>query len=234
MSLKPDYHKLCATLQYQFNKLEYLDTALRHRSAGNPNNERLEFLGDALLGFIIAEMLYTRFPNASEGDLTRQRATLVRRETLAEIAQQRLDLGRYLHLGGGELKSGGWRRASILADALEAIIGAIYLDANQQFPVCRTAVLHLYQDHLKHLSASALSLQKDPKTRLQEYLQAHQQPLPTYQVLHIEGDPPTQHFTVSCQTTLLVQPLVGEGTSRRNAEQSAAALMLSHLQNAKR
>lgn len=221
--MSPDYFLLTQALAYSFQEEHYLTTALTHRSAGMPNNERLEFLGDALLSSIVAEALFERFPSAREGELTRLRANLVKRETLAQIAQ-RLELGKYLRLGGGELKSGGGRRASILADALEAIIGATYLDGGMR--ACQELVLRLWKEPLNNLSLDKI---KDPKTRLQEYLQANQQPLPAYRVLAIGGAPHAQHFEVECVVPGLPQPTYGSGESRRRAEQSAAASALSVL-----
>jgi ribonuclease-3 len=227
--LKPNYTQLYRALDYTFRDVDYLNTALTHRSAGSPNNERLEFLGDALLGLIIAEALFQQFPKGSEGELTRLRSTLVKRDTLSEIAQNQLQLSRaqfdYLRLGTGEQKSGGWRRASILADALEAIIGAVYLDADMA--TCRRVVLRLFQARLRRLT---LNVVKDPKTRLQEYLQAQQEPLPNYELLHTEGESPNQFFTVQCAVSLLKSPVIGEGHSRRRAEQVAAERVLESLQ----
>lgn len=229
--MKSDYAQLYRALNYQFRNVQLLQTALTHRSAGNPNNERLEFLGDALLGMVIAEALFHQFPKGSEGALTRLRASLVKRDTLAEIAQQQLKLSDtqqdYLRLGSGEQKSGGWRRASILADAVEAIIGAVYLDSDME--TCRQMVLGLFEARLKSLSLN--SVNKDPKTRLQELLQAKQQPLPAYQVLHTEGESPNQYFTVQCEVSLLAEPVIGAGASRRRAEQAAAELALEKLSN---
>lgn len=219
-----DYTRLYQALGYHFKQEHYLTTALTHSSAGVPNNERLEFLGDALLSCIVAEALYDRFPFASEGELTRSRASLVKRDTLAQVAQH-LELGHYLRLGGGELKSGGWQRASILADALEALIGAIYLDAGME--ICKTVILRFLREHLDRLSPHDIG--KDPKTRLQEHLQAEQQPLPTYQVLTIEGAPHAQLFKVECQVPSLSQSTYGVGDSRRRAEQIAASLALNLL-----
>ncbi len=214
---------LCQALHYQFTDAELLYTALTHRSASSSNNERLEFLGDALLSYVVAEDLFQRFPKAKEGDLTRLRAGLVRGDTLAEIAKH-LDLGALLTLGGGELKSGGWRRKSILADALEAIIGAVYLDGGMA--ACKTVILTLLNERLQQLSLN--SLQKDPKTLLQEYLQARQQELPEYRVLTVEGDPHEQHFEVECKVNGLATTW-GTGNSRRYAEQMAAAKALDLL-----
>jgi len=221
--LNQDYTRLCQALGYCFEQENYLTTALTHRSAGTPNNERLEFLGDALLSCIVAQALFERFPTAREGELTRFRANLVRRDTLVQVAQ-RLELGQYLSLGGGELKTGGGQRASILADALEAIIGAIYLDSGMEG--CQSVVLRLWQELLNNLSPSKI---KDPKTRLQEYLQAKQQPLPVYRVLAIGGTPHDQNFEVECIVPGLPQPTYGSGESRRRAEQSGAAKALGVL-----
>ncbi len=190
---------------------------------GTSNNERLEFLGDALLSCIMAETLFERFPTAREGELTRLRASLVKRDTLVKIAQQ-LELRRYLRLGGGEVKTGGEGRASILADAVEAIIGAIYLDGGME--ACKTTVLQLWKNHIANLSPSKI---KDPKTLLQEYLQSKQQPLPTYQVLTIGGTPHAQQFKVECIVSGLAKPTMGNGESRRRAEQDAAAKALRVL-----
>lgn len=221
--MNQDYTRLCQVLGYCFQNEEYLTTALTHRSAGTPNNERLEFLGDALLSCIIAQALFERFPTAREGELTRFRANLVRRDTLVQVAQH-LALSQYLSLGGGELKTGGGQRASILADALEAMIGAIYLDSGMEN--CRAVVLRLWQKFFNQLSPSKI---KDPKTRLQEHLQAKQQSLPIYRVLAIGGTPHDQHFEVECLVPGLPQPTYGSGESRRRAEQSAAASALGIL-----
>jgi ribonuclease-3 len=171
--------------------------------------------------------LFHHFPTANEGQLTRLRASLVKKDTLAQVAQQ-LKLGQYLKLGGGELKSGGERRTSILADALEAIIGAIYLDSDIE--TCRVVVIQLLQDRLNQLSLNQIN--KDPKTRLQEYLQSKQQPLPEYRVLTVEGAPHAQHFEVECIIPILSKPVCGSGDSRRRAEQAAAEQALSFLNDA--
>ncbi len=218
----PSNARLCAALGYQFQRPERLEEALTHRSASAHNNERLEFLGDALLNLIIAEYLFQHYPKASEGELSRLRASLVKGETLADLART-LKLGDWLRMGPGELKSGGYRRESILSDALEAVIGAVYRDGG--FDACCALVLRLYQDWLARLpSASEL---KDPKTRLQEYLQARQQALPVYNVLEIHGEPHAQRFTVEC--VVAEQRAVAVGNSRRKAEQEAARLLLEKL-----
>ncbi|KAB2922195.1 MAG: ribonuclease III [Candidatus Contendobacter sp.] len=214
--------RLCAALGYAFRRPGLLEEALTHRSASPRNNERLEFLGDALLNLVMAEYLFQRYPQASEGELSRLRATLVRGVALAELARS-LKLGEELWLGQGELRSGGPQRESILADALEAIFGAVYLDGG--LDACRALILHLYRNELTGL-ASASEL-KDPKTRLQEYLQARQQPLPVYSVLEIRGEPHAQSFTMEC--AVADRRAVAVGGSRRKAEQDAARQMLEQL-----
>jgi len=217
-------YQLENNLGYTFDNKAYLDTALTHRSLGQENNERLEYLGDALLGFIIAEAIYKLYPQASEGELTRLRATLVKGETLAKLARK-LDLGNYIKLGGSELKSGGWRRSSILANTLEALIGAIYLDAGIDF--CRNTVLIMYGDILKNSTLETLV--KDPKTRLQEYLQSKQMDLPEYSVIVERGEAHDRVFTVRCNIPAMTVSVQAEGKSKRNAEQSAAQLALDSL-----
>lgn len=212
-------------LPYQFSRPELLGEALTHRSAGRPNNERLEFLGDAILNCVIAEALYHQVPEADEGALSRLRALLVRGETLAQIAGE-LNLGEALALGSGELKSGGFRRRSILADALEAVIGAVYLDGG--FEACRGLIRELFASRLESLPA-AESL-KDPKTRLQEYLQARQAPLPVYRLVAEQGEPHRRTFRVACEIPWLERPLEASGRSRRAAEQEAARLVLQELE----
>jgi len=214
--------RLCTNLGYVFQQPGLLEEALTHRSASPRHNERLEFLGDALLNLVIADYLFQRYPQASEGELSRLRANLVKGEALAELARG-LNLGQSLRLGQGELRSGGPQRESILADALEAIFAAVYLDGGLES--CRRLILHLYQDELEGL-ASAGEL-KDPKSRLQEYLQAHQQPLPVYTVLEIHGEPHLQSFTVECAVAGC--RAVAVGSSRRKAEQDAARQVLEQL-----
>jgi ribonuclease-3 len=216
--------ELSRGLGYEFRNPELLRQALTHRSAGGRNNERLEFLGDAILGFVIAEALYVHLPEASEGELSRMRASLVKRETLAEVARG-LGLGDYLELGSGELKSGGFRRDSTLADALEAVFGAIYLDSD--FPVCKARILHLFAVRLEALpSADAL---KDPKTRLQEYLQSRRITLPEYEVLESRGKDHSREFVVLCRVEALGILQRAHGSSRRRAEQEAAACVLEKI-----
>jgi len=216
---------LTKQLGYNFHDAQLLARALTHRSRSSQNYERLEFLGDSILSFVIADALYDRFPHLSEGELTRLRATLVRRETLAGLARS-LDLGNVLDLGGGELKSGGFDRDSILADALEAIFGAVYKDGGQQ--AARDVVLRLFQPILERIDPGAIL--KDPKTRLQEFLQKRGQPTPDYEVVAVSGDPHQQYFVVECRVAGLVEAVRGEGSSRRYAEQAAAARVCELLQ----
>ncbi|QBQ53177.1 ribonuclease III [Nitrosococcus wardiae] len=216
--------RLCVKLGYRFAEPTLLRCAITHRSAAKENNERLEFLGDSILNFLIAEFLYVRFPRAQEGKLSRLRATLVKGETLAELARE-LEIGDHLILGPGELKSGGYRRTSILADAFEAVIGAVYLDGGLE--ACRKLVAFLYQGRLEALASEVLL--KDPKTRLQEYLQARQLPLPDYRVSAVRGEAHDQVFQVECIINDTFPPVVGTGRSRRKAEQDAAIQALELL-----
>lgn len=219
-----DFSGLCRTLQYQFRDSGLLRTALTHRSFGAANNERLEFLGDSILNLVIAEALFFKFPNASEGDLSRLRASLVKGDTLAEIANE-MELGVHLSLGEGELKSGGFRRPSILADAVEAIIGAVYLDASMD--AAKTLVLAWFAERLKTISL--VSSEKDPKTQLQEWLQAKKHPLPEYEVIQVEGESHNQLFTICCRVKAVAEPTVASASSRKNAEKEAASLMLEKI-----
>lgn len=214
---------LSRKLGYQFSRPDLLECALTHRSVGSNNNERLEFLGDAILNFLIADELYQRFPGASEGELSRARANLVRGSTLAILASA-FELGNFLRLGPGELKSGGFRRESILAGTLESVIGAVYLDGG--FDACRTLVLAIYKERLAVISPETHP--KDPKTRLQEYLQAQKRPLPFYNVLAVEGEAHKQMFKVECIVEG-ISPCQGRGVSRRLAEQNAAQQALQFL-----
>ncbi|MEI2454648.1 ribonuclease III [Lysobacter firmicutimachus] len=210
---------------HRFADPALLQQALTHRSAGAPHNERLEFLGDALVNLIVAEALYQRWPQADEGALTRARAELVRESALAPIARA-LELGARLTLGPGEMKSGGHRRDSILADALEAVVAAIYLDAG--FEACRARVLPWFVPAMEALPP-AHKVGKDAKTRLQEWLQGRQKPLPVYALLSESGEDHAKTFRVSC--TLSQPPLSAEGEagSRRAAEQLAADEVLRRL-----
>ncbi len=198
--------------------------AMTHRSFSAVNNERVEFLGDSLLNMIIAEALYLRFPDVDEGDLSRIRALLVSGKTLATVAVE-FELGRFLRLGAGEKNSGGQRRASTLADAVEALIGAIYLEAG--FEVCRERVLAWFAPRLVSLNPDASH--KDPKTRLQEFLQGRKQPLPDYQLVETAGADHQQTFIVSCSISLLKSSVSASGSSRRKAEQAAAEKVLLAL-----
>lgn len=218
------YYRLTKAIGYQFESEELLGQALSHRSFARKNNERLEFLGDAILNCTIAQALYTRFPKAKEGQMSRLRAHLVKGETLAELARE-FELGDFLKLGSGELKSGGYRRDSILADAVEAIIGAISLDANLE--TSQKVILSWFEERLNNLDLKENI--KDSKTRLQEYLQARRLPLPDYQVVDISGEAHEQEFTVHCTTESVDEPLVGVGSSRRMAEQEAALAALTLL-----
>ena len=212
-------------LGHAFAKPELARQALTHRSYGTPHNERLEFLGDSLLNCSVATLLYDRFPRLPEGDLSRLRAALVNQSSLSEVATS-LGLGDILRLGEGELKSGGFRRPSILADAVEALLGAIYLDAG--FEAVRAAVERLMGERLQE--KDGLPVQKDPKTALQEHLQGRKLALPRYSVQRTEGEAHDQTFTVECRVDDLGIAGTGRGTSRRSAEQSAAEAVLAKLE----
>jgi ribonuclease III len=216
---------LTARFGYTPTQEELFVTALTHRSSSSRNNERLEFLGDAVLNLLVAEHLYKHFPQADEGDLSRLRARVVSAEPLAQLAQQ-LALGDVLQLGGGELKTGGFRRQSILADALEAVIGAVFLD--QGLDAARARVLPLVAPLILQLPDPA-SL-KDPKTRLQEWLQAQGEPIPEYRVLSVGGEAHAQSFVVECVIATLGRRSQGAGSSRRRAEQQAATQLLTELE----
>ncbi len=224
VSVNAEPKRLEQALDYVFRQPDYLTQALTHRSAGGGHNERLEFLGDSILNFVIAAELYDRFPHATEGELSRLRASLVKEDTLADLARE-LELGSYLILGSGELKSGGYRRASILADALEAIIGGIYLDGGLER--AREVILALYDARLQTLSPH-VNL-KDPKTLLQELLQSRRMALPEYHVVAVDGAPHEQCFRVECRLSDLDASCQAEGSSRRKAEQAAAKLMLGRI-----
>jgi ribonuclease III len=205
-------------LGHSFARAELLVQSLTHRSFGAPHNERFEFLGDAMLNCAVAHLLFLRFPSLAEGDLSRLRANLVNQDTLSEIARD-LQLGEVLRLGEGELKSGGFRRPSILADCLEAILGAIFLDAG--FERTHAVIAGLYENRIAEIDIKASA--KDPKTMLQEYLQAKRMALPKYQVLTISGEAHQQTFLVECEIADLGVKSQGSGASRRAAEQDAAA-----------
>lgn len=217
--------RLQRRLGHQFGDPDLLRRALTHRSAGARNNERLEFLGDAILGFEVAENLYRRHPGASEGELSRARAQLVKRETLARVAR-RLELGDHLILGPGELRSGGQNRDSILSDAVEAIIAAVFEDAGME--AARALVRRLLEEELA--AATPGEQLKDAKTRLQEWLQSRGLALPDYEVVNLEGSAHDQTFTVACRVGELAPETLGQGSSRRKAEQQAAAAMLQRLE----
>ena len=210
---------------YQFNNSALLAQALTHRSYSGNNNERLEFLGDSVLNFIIAHQLYLRFPKLPEGDLSRLRAQLVKESSLAEIAFD-LNLGDQLKLGEGELKSAGWRRPSILADALEAIVGAVYSDGG--FLNAEQLVLKLYTEKLENIDPKIID--KDAKSQLQEYLQGKKIELPEYTVIAIDGEAHAQTFKMQCVIAKLNISSIGEGSSRRIAEQQAAQSALERIQ----
>ena len=216
--------KLQRILGYQFNDAELLMLALTHRSMKGQHNERLEYLGDAVLGMVVAERLYKDYPRQTEGKLTRMRASLVKGDTLAKVAK-RLQLGDYLQLGPGELKSGGQRRNSILADAVEAILGAIYLDADMD--TARQCVFRWLAEEIEQLDPETSS--KDAKTRLQEYLQGRGEQLPEYHVTDISGAEHNQTFVVECRVAALDSTFSASGASRRKAEQKAAALALKEI-----
>jgi ribonuclease III len=213
-------------LLHHFRDPSLAALALTHRSAGKPNNERMEFLGDALLGAIVAEMLYETHPKATEGEMSRLRAQLVNGQALAAVARE-LELGDRLKLGSGELKSGGFRRDSILADAFEALVAAVYLDGG--FDACRNTVRRLFAERVAGLPRSS----KDAKTRLQEWLQAGGWPLPQYELVGAEGEDHARTFDVNC---VVIEPLpvtaAGRGGSRRLAEQDAAETVLNRLLDA--
>ncbi len=217
-------NSLYKSLGYTFKSEDLLSKALTHRSLGSKNNERLEFLGDSILNFLVAAYLYRQFPQLNEGDLSRLRASIVKGETLADVARQ-LQLSDFLQLGSGELKSGGFRRSSILADALEAILGAIYLESGVD--AVEQVIVKIFS---KKLSAIDPNLNiKDPKTQLQELLQSRKLALPSYSVEKMEGEEHQRHFVVECQLSAKNECFLGEGSSRRKAEQDAASHALLKL-----
>ena len=222
---KQDFSRLVRSLGYRFNEPGLLRQALTHRSYGTPHNERLEFLGDSVLNCSIARALYDQFPDLPEGTLSRLRANLVRQESLADIAVE-LKLGDSLLLGDGELKSGGFRRPSIVADALESIFGAIFLDGG--FEAVRGVVLQLFKSRLQVIDPNVTG--KDAKTQLQEWLQGHHFPLPDYQLTGTEGEAHDQEFVVVCDLPTLKLSTEGRGKSRRAAEQEAARVALTRVE----
>jgi ribonuclease-3 len=210
---------------HAFADAALLRQALSHRSAGQPHNERLEFLGDGLVGVVVGELLYERFPKATEGELTRLRARLVRRESLAARARE-LSLGEHLRLGPGELKSGGFRRDSILSDAFEAVVAAIYLDAG--WDACRDWLRERFTAAVANLDVRQLA---DPKTRLQEWLQARGRDLPVYELVATEGEAHAQRFRIECRVDGVDDTATAEADSRKQAEQGAAERMLELLES---
>ena len=224
LNLPIKYRRLQQRLGYEFKEYKLLELALTHRSFGINNNERLEFLGDSILNFVIGEALFSRFPEAREGQLSRLRAQLVKGETLAEVARE-FELGECLILGEGEMKSGGHQRDSILADSVEALIGAIFTETN--FETCRVHVLSWYEPRLSLLSLDTTD--KDPKSRLQEYLQAQRKPLPEYEVVETLGEAHAHIFTIECRVAVLKQPVRAQASNRREAEKLAAIEILRLL-----
>ncbi|KTD75272.1 ribonuclease III [Legionella waltersii] len=222
--MKDNLERLARRLNYHFQNPAYLKQALTHCSVGSDNYERFEFLGDSILSFVIAHELFNRFPTHTEGQLSRLRAFLVKGDMLAEIAKE-LQLGDFLFLGQGELKSGGFRRASILADSLEAIFAAIYLDSGIES--AKQTILSLYRSRLDNPNLNE-SL-KDSKTQLQEYLQSNKMPLPDYELTKVEGNEHSQIFFITCRIDGVDEPSFGKGETRRKAEQMAAKLMLDLL-----
>ena len=224
MSVNTNLKALQTSLDYQFNNTDLLKQALTHRSAHHLHNERLEFLGDAILGSVIANRLYEKFPKADEGQLSRLRSFLVKEKALAELAQE-LNLGDYLVLGSGESKSGGFRRASILSDAFEAILGAVSLDAD--YPEVEKTILNLYKKKLASLSMNMAS--KDPKTLLQEWLQSRGHQTPLYEVTSSTGKDHAKLYWVQCAIDYQSISLTGQGASRKKAEQDAAGKVLEKI-----
>lgn len=214
------------SLHYEFSHERLLETALTHRSAVGENNERFEFLGDAVLQLVISEKVFHDRPDASEGRLSRLRSSLVKDTTLAEIALE-LGVGEHLILGSGEKKSGGHRRASILANAVEALFAAVYLDAG--FDAARQVILKTYSKRIEELPEGGEL--RDPKSRLQEHLQGRQLPLPDYRTVKVSGKAHKQSFEVSCTISNLDLATNGNGMTRRDAEQDAANAMLARIEN---
>ncbi|WP_395340978.1 ribonuclease III [Ningiella sp. W23] len=225
---KINYAPLYESIGHVFNDISLLEQALTHRSAGKRHNERLEFLGDAVLGMCIADSLYEKFPEQPEGTLTRMRSNLVKGATLADIARE-LNIGGLLKLGSGEMKSGGHRRDSILADCVEALLGAIYLESG--IDAVRGVIAKLYKERIEQLDPNVQI--KDSKTQLQEYLQSRRLELPAYNVVKVTGKDHAQTFTVSCDVHELQLNAQAIGKSRRIAEQKAAHLIIEKLSTEK-
>lgn len=220
------WRDLEAKIGYSFSDPSLLKRALTHRSAGEENFERLEFLGDSILNYLVSRELYDQHPEASEGELTRHRSALVKKESLAELARG-IGLGDCFLLGEGERKSGGHRRESILADGMEALIGAVLLDGGWR--AAQEMVLKLYDGRFSLQVLHSKAVEKDPKTRLQEYLQKLKKSLPRYEIVEVTGKDHAQHFKVTCHCDLTDYTAEGEGSSRRMAEQEAAKAMLHWL-----
>ncbi len=227
--MKIDLERLCRRIDYHFEKPAFLKQALTHCSVGSENYERFEFLGDSILSFVIANELFHRFPSQSEGHLSRLRSFLVRGDMLVEIARE-LDLGDFLFLGQGELKSGGFRRASILSDALEAVFAAVFFDGGVD--AAKEVILRLYRSRLEDPNLN--DCLKDSKTRLQEHLQAEKIALPEYALIKVEGDEHDQLFYITCTVEAAKLVTQGEGSNRRKAEQLAAKAMLEQLRPTKK
>ena len=221
----PAQRRLEVRVGHSFADARRFVRALTHRSAGPDNNERLEYLGDAILTFLVAEHLFDTYPDAPEGKLTRLRSRIVRRESLAAAARE-LGIGDALVLGGGERNTGGRQRDSILAGAFEAMIGALYLDSD--LATCRDRVRTILEDRFE--AASLDDGRKDPKTRLQELVQSQAKPLPVYRIVAIEGAAHRRSFTVRCQVEGIAEDTIGTGSSRRRAEQDAATRVMAALE----
>lgn len=222
----PTLAALQARIGYQFQDIEGLKLALSHRSYSAQNNERLEFLGDSILDLVVGEALFERHPELREGELSRMRSALVKGKSLAAMARE-FELGPVLRMGSGEQNNGGRERDSLLADALEALVGAIYRDGG--FECCRQCVLQWFESRLQRAQGDRRLQQKDPKTRLQEWLQARKKPLPKYSVVETRGAEHNMQFTVECRLAPLQKPVTGSGLSRRQAEQDAAKTALQAL-----
>lgn len=207
-----------------FSNPMLLETALTHRSAGGNNNERLEFLGDSILGFVVAERIYNKFPEASEGVLSRLRSSLVNKDSLADMARS-MDIGNYLIMGAGEIKNGGFKRDSILSDSIESVIGALFID--QGFIISKRWVLKIFADKINQLTMNGC--QKDPKTQLQELMQSKGLDVPIYTLNAQTGLAHAQKFKIECHISLFTDAILGAGVSRKKAEQNAAQLMLLKL-----
>lgn len=225
--MSADLDRLQRAIGYSFSNVALLERALTHRSFGQPNNERLEFLGDSVLNCVVAIALFDRFAALREGELSRLRASLVCQDGLHRIAQT-LQLGEYLRLGEGEMKSGGFRRPSILADALEAVLAAVFLDGG--FDAAKAVIDRLYGPRVAEIDPERAS--KDPKTALQEYLQGRKLPLPTYVTVKVHGEAHAQEFEVVCEVNALKLRTIGRGSSRRAAEQQSAQNALAQLRDA--